>query len=64
MFTGGRLRGFQLTRDENAADAVFDQVSVSLGREMLGRVLQPIEELQTLVVGHGTKYSGIVHIVN
>jgi hypothetical protein len=64
VFTGRRLRDFQLAGDENAAHAVSDQVSISLGREVLGRVLQPIEDLQALVVGYGTKYSGMVHIVN
>jgi hypothetical protein len=45
-----RLGDAKLLRDEDHADAVLDQVAVSLGREVRLRVLQPVEDLQALRV--------------
>src|SRR5213592_3239551 len=40
-----RLRDAKLARDEHHADAVANEVAVDLGRKVLRRVLQPIEDL-------------------
>lgn len=54
MFAGGRLRHLELVGDEDAADAVADQVAVSLAGKMRRRVTQPFEDQKTLVAGEGS----------
>src|SRR5579863_777381 len=43
VVAGGGLADGQLARDEHAANAVLHQIAVHLRREMLARILQPIE---------------------
>ena len=54
MFAGGRLRNLELVSDEDAADAVADQVPISLAGKMRGRVTQPFEDQKPLVAGEGS----------
>ena len=51
MFAGGRLAHAQFFGDQDAANAVFDEVSIHLRAEVLARLLQPFQDLQAAVVG-------------
>src|SRR6185436_6667982 len=46
VLAGGGLPHSQLASDENAADAVLDQIAVHLRRKVGDRVAQPVEDLQ------------------
>ena len=61
MLAAGRLADCQLVGYEARADAVLDQVTVLLRREMRLRVAQPLEDLQPLVAGKRLEQIGIEH---
>src|SRR5262252_962135 len=46
-----RLADTELLRDEDAADAVLDEVAVGLGREMRRRIAEPVHDLEPPLVG-------------
>lgn len=62
MLAGGRLRHAELARDKNAANAVFNEVAVDLGREMAARALQPVQDKQPAVIGDGAQSEFKIHI--
>ena len=47
----GRLTDAELFRDQEAADAVLDQVAVDLLAKMFSRLAQPFQDLQPPFVG-------------
>jgi hypothetical protein len=51
----GWLAHAQLLGDENAAHAVGLEIAVDLRPEMLGRIFQPVENLQTPFVVYGAQ---------
>ena len=55
MFARGGMADFEFSRDQQAADAVFHQVAVHLGREVLARVLEPSENVQAVAICEGAK---------
>lgn len=52
---GGRLGDAKLVGDEDHANAVVDQVSVALRREVGAGIAEPFEDLETLRAGEGAK---------
>jgi len=64
MFRNRWLAHAQLPRDEQAADSVFDQVSITLWREMSFRVLEPFQDLQPPVIAHGLDGLCNCHFIN
>jgi len=64
VFAGGGLAHAQFFGDQDAANAVVDQVPVDLGPEVLSRVLEPFEDLQAAVVGQGAQCRFHFHIDN
>lgn len=53
--TQGRLANAELLRDRHAANPVTNQVAVNLPRETRLRVLEPLEDQETPVVGKSLK---------
>jgi len=51
VFTRGRLADSQLPGNQDATYAVFHQVAVHLWREVRSRVFQPIQNLQSALIG-------------
>jgi hypothetical protein len=49
----GRMANLQLSRDQQAANSVLHQVAILLRREVLRRVLQPMQDQQAIFVGQG-----------
>src|SRR4030095_8350225 len=45
------LADTKLLRDEQAAHAVLDEVAIDLGWEVGARLLEPVEDLQSLLAG-------------
>src|ERR1700722_15541705 len=60
----GRLADAELLGDQEAADAVLDEVAVDLLAEMRARVLEPVEDLQATFIGEGAKRGGDFHFGN
>jgi len=50
MFRNRRLAYAQLARDEQAAETVFDEISIALRRQMSFRILQPFHNLELSIV--------------
>ena len=50
MLGDRRLAHPQLARNKQTANSVFDQISVALRREMLSRLLQPLQNLQPSII--------------
>lgn len=61
MLAGGRLTDAQFLGDEEAADAVFDEIAVNLRSEMRLGILQPIHDLEPAIVGEGFDDAGVDH---
>jgi hypothetical protein len=59
MFRDRRFGEVQLARDEQAADTVFDEISVALWREMSLGTLQPLQDLQPSMVAR--RLNGLYH---
>ena len=51
VFTCSRLADSQFPRNQDATHAIFDKVAVNLRWKVRWRVFQPIENLQSAVVG-------------
>ena len=51
VFASGRLAYRQFPRNQDATHAIFDKVAVNLRWKVRWRVFQPIENLQSAVVG-------------
>jgi hypothetical protein len=64
MLAGGGLADAQLAGDQNAADAVFDQVAIDLSGEMLPGMLEPLQDLEAAFVRQGAQYKLTSHIDN
>jgi hypothetical protein len=64
MFAQGRLADAELFGDEKRADAILDQIAVGLRREMGARVLQPVEDLETALVGERSDDNRRLHFVS
>ena len=58
------LADAKLFGDEEPTDAVLDEVAIDLFAEMRARILEPIEDLQTALVGEGAKGGGDSHLGN
>src|ERR1043166_2377683 len=61
MFAQGRRGNSELFGNQHSADAVLDQVSVELGREMSARVLQPPQDLDAAFVRQGLEDDRGIH---
>src|SRR5216684_434163 len=51
VFVRARFTHAELVGDEQAAHAIFHQISIDLGREVCRRLLQPVEDGQAPLVG-------------
>jgi len=51
VLAGGRLADLELAGNQDAADAIFHQISINLGWKVADRVPKPAQDLQTLVIG-------------
>jgi hypothetical protein len=51
-------------RDIDAADAVLDEVTVDLWREMGLRIFQPVHDLKPTIVGERLDQASINHAIN
>ena len=47
--------------DEQAADAVLNEVSVGLRREVFARIPQPVQDLQAVAIRERAKGGVLVH---
>jgi threonine dehydratase len=63
MLAERRLRDVELLGDEEAADAVLDEIAIGLAREMRGRILQPFENGEAALIGKGLEEICILHFV-
>src|SRR5204862_272629 len=64
MLGDRRLADPQLLRDQQAADAVLDQIAVDLLAEMRARRLEPFEDLQAPFAGEGAEGGRGMHLGN
>lgn len=64
MLAGGGLANAQLTRDQDAADSVFDQVARDLRREMAAGMLEPLQNLEAALIRQGAQDLFSCHIDN
>ena len=64
VLAGGGLTHAELLGNQHTADTVFDQVPVDLRREMLARLLQPVQDLQPPVVRQRPQHGFFFHIDN
>ena len=64
MFRDRWLADTQLARDEQAADTVFDEVSVALRWEISFRILQPFQDLQPSIVAERLNGLYYGHFIN
>ncbi len=55
MFAGGGLADAELFCDQQAADAVFDQVAVDLRGEVFFGLAEPGEDLEAAGIGEGAE---------
>lgn len=62
VFTRRRLTYLQLASNEEAADAVLDEISVDLRREMSPGGLQPLQDLASGVAGDCPEDKVDIHI--
>ena len=62
MFAGGGLADAELSCDQKAADAVFDEVAVDLRGEVLFGLAEPGEDLKAAGIGEGAEGRGKSHI--
>jgi hypothetical protein len=61
---GCRLAHAQFLCDQHAAHAIVDEIAVYLGPEVFAGLLQPLQDLQPAVVGHGPQHQFDLHIDN
>jgi hypothetical protein len=54
----------ELARDEQSANAVFDEIAVALGREVALGVFQPLQNLETAMVAERLDGLSQVHFIN
>jgi len=64
VFTCCRLAYPKFAGNEHAAYPIFYQVSVHLAREVLLRMLQPLQNLRSAPIGEGTENDLRLHIDN
>ena len=62
MFAGGGLADAEFSCDQEAADAVFDEVAVDLRGEVFFGVAEPGEDLEAAGIGEGAECKGESHI--
>jgi hypothetical protein len=62
VLAGSRLADAQFFGDENAADAVGDEITVDLGPEVFYGVFEPVEDFETAFVGECAKSELHIHI--
>ena len=62
MFAGGWLADAEFSGDQEAADAVFDQVAIDLRGEVFFGVAEPGEDLEAAGVGEGAEGESESHI--
>lgn len=53
VLAGGGLADAELLGNEDSADAVADEVTVDLLREVPARILEPAQDFQALLIGQG-----------
>src|SRR5262249_54942636 len=51
VLAGGRLADLQFLRNVDAADAIGDEVAIDLWGEVRTRILQPVENVESPIVG-------------
>lgn len=64
MLAQGRLRDAELVGDEQAADAVLDQIASHLRWEVRARITKPFQDLQAPLVAERAKNLSEVHYVS
>ena len=62
MFAGGGLADAEFSGDQEAADAVFDEVAVDLRGKVFFGVAEPGEDLEAAGIGEGAEGRGESHI--
>ena len=62
MFTGGWLADAEFSCDQQAADAVFNEVAVDLRGKVFFGLAQPVEDLKAAGVGEGAECERKSHI--
>lgn len=55
MFARGGMANLEFARDQQTADAILDQVSILLWREVSRRLLQPIQDQQAIFIGQSAE---------
>ena len=62
MFAGGWLADAEFLRDQEAADAVFDQITGDLRGKVFFGVAEPGEDLEAAGAGEGAESESESHI--
>jgi hypothetical protein len=62
VFASGRLAHSKLAGNQHSAYAVIHQTPIHLCREMLRRVLEPVQYLQSAITGERSKREVGIHI--